>query len=392
MKPSPSFCFLILIPLCSCQLLDPPLSMGEPRQEHGSVPAETPVSAEPDTSLFVTAICFPLSYDWHKDSLYGRVGCTLKMFRNGEEVLALQAGPGTQVSTSLDGHHLIDGRLYTEFSGPGGTSVWRDGELIASWQGTERLCGLLEKQGVLHSLGAGPGGLVYRRAGAEILRVADGEPFGGFRQEGYGQTGALYQQDSTVCFCFLSSRDGTRKVFVSRNGEPSAVLGARDAKVLDARLIDGVPAVFFCRGSDSYLAVGSQEWSMTYLGGMIWDCASVIVLDGQPAVLGRYRYTSGSAPVWCIGRPNMSMTISGKPSYFYIKDGSEVLSVSEGGEIPDGCYFPSRDCACLSPDGSLTMALTPKDISARPYVLCGGEAREYPVHGFLTSVSYHITY
>lgn len=392
MKPSLSFSFLIPIVLVSCQLLDPPLSMGQPRQEHGSAQSGVQTPAEPDTSLIVTALCFPPSYDWRKDSLYGRVECTLKLFRNGEEVLALQAGPGTQVSTSLDGHHLIDGRLYTEFSGPGGTSVRRDGELLASWPGTERLCGLLERQGVLHTLGSGPGGLVYRRGGAEILRVADGVPFGGFRQDGYGQSGALYQQDSAVCFCFLSSRDGTPKVFVSRDGEPGAVLGTGQARVLDARLLDGTPAVFLCREADSYLVVGRQEWSMTYLGGMIWDSASLVMLDGQPAVLGRYRYAPGSEPVWCIGRPNMSMTVSGKPACFFIKDGSEVIAVSEGREIPDGCYFPGRDCACLSPDGALTVALSPKDMSARPYVLCRGEVREYPVHGFITSVSYHISY
>ena len=154
MKPSSFLSSILFILLAACQLLDPPLSLGEPREQHGTVVPSDPVPAEPDTSLFVTALCFPPSYDWRKDSLYGRVECTIKLFRNGEEVLSVPAGQGTQVGASQDAHHVVEGHLYTEFQGAGVTVLCLDGEQVASWEGAERLCGLLEKDGVLHTVGS----------------------------------------------------------------------------------------------------------------------------------------------------------------------------------------------------------------------------------------------
>lgn len=391
MKPSLSFLFILFLLLSSCQLLDPPLSMGQPREEHGGmVPSDVP--AEPDTSLFVTALCFPASYDWRKDSLYGRVECVLKLFRNGEEVLALAAGPGTKVSSSQDAHHVIDGHLYTEFQGSGGTTLSRDGEEIASWYGAERLCGLLVKDDVLHTLSYGAKGLVYRRKGAEVLRVADGEPIGGFRQDTWEPTGALYEQDGRICFAFQAPREGRTTVFIVRDGEPEAVLSAVGAQALDARLLVGSPSVIYNRNGVTRMTHKGESWNLSYTSEMLWEDAGAVLMNGKPVALGRYRCRGDRKSVCCIGRQNQSATISGDPASVFVLRDSSIVAVKRDGDIPPDCYYLSRDCACLSPNGELTMALTPRDISARPYVLCGGEKQEYPVYGFITSVSYHITH
>ena len=379
--------------LASCQLLEPPLSVNRPRIEEGlHTVVPSPEKEDPDTVLLVSALCFPQSYDWQKDSLFGRVPCTLKLFRDGEEALSLSAGPGTFVSASHDGHHIIDGSLFTEYSDQHQTVICRDGEKIASWSGRERLVGLLPKDDDLYTLGCSATGLVYRRNGIESLRIDDCEPFGGFRFITYGPTGALYEVDGTVCFAFQSARGGISTVFVAYGGEPREVFSARDAEVLDAKIVGNGVAILYNSGGTARLKDGSGHCiNIPNPGAISWVAAEIAELDGALTAVGYFLNSGENRLSFGIGRSNYSKRFISAPLAVYIQS-EELVPVYAGEDVPSDCYFLSADCACFSPSGSLTIALSPKDTTSRPYVLCGGGRAEYPVDGFLTGVAYHISY
>ena len=379
--------------LASCQLLEPPLSVNRPRIEEGvhtNIPSTIP--REPDTVLLVSALSYPPSYDWKKDSLFGRVPCTIKLFKGGELALSLPAGPGTLFSTSHDTHHIIDGSLYTEYSDSHQTVICRDGEKIASWSGRERLVGLLVRDETLYTLGCSSAGLVYRKNGIETLKISDGVPFGGFRFNTYGSGGALYEVDGAICFAFQAPRNGVSTVFFAKDGELNEVFSAPDADLLDAKMLGDGVVVLYKEQLYTRLRYGSGKIIiLPHSEHIAWNAADIAIVDGMPAAVGYCRYDNDAHLSFGISRYDYAKRLKDLPLAVYFSGGA-LVPVYAGVEVPPDCFFMSRDCACLSPEGQLTLALSPRDAQERPYVLCAGERTEYPVEGFLTGVSYHISY
>ena len=374
--------FAIIIP--SCQLLEQPLSTGHKRDDYRQVPPKE--DHQPDTVLLVTALCFPESYDWRLDSLFGQVQCTLKLYRGAEEALSLPAGPGTDISSSPDTYHIIDGSLYTECFNGTETVVCRNGERLACWKGKELLCGLVVKDGVLHTLGCGGGSLVYRRNGAEVLKVDGAVPYGGFRTDTYGPTGAIYESSDSVCFAFRTQHE---EVFAVVEGEPRAVFSNTYARVLDVKLIDGAAVVLYFRDGVLYYDSGAGGRRIFGKEGVGWDYAALVMLGGDTASAGRLRCTGEIETDYGVAFDRRLRYLGSDTQFVYFgPDG--YVPVSKGVEIPPDCYFLSRDCACLLPSGALAVALTPRDTESAPYVLVGGKVQEYPVYGLLASVSYQI--
>lgn len=375
--------------LAACQILEPPLHMGSPRKDEGlHTVIEDP--REPDTVLLVSALCYPPSYDWRKDSLFGRVQCTVKLFRDGEEAVAISAGPGTQVSSSHDAHHIIGGSLYSEYSDSRQTVICCDGVKTASWSGRERLVGLMLRDGVLYTLGCTASDLVYRKNGVELLRICDAVPFGGFRFNTYGPTGALYEYEGAVCFMFLTHQDGNAKVFAALDGELREVFSSPGAEVLDARMTGDGPIVLYNADGVTCLrdGTGSTE-RLPNSDHIIWEEAEIAMIGGKPAAVGYCRHEGESEGTFWIRRQNYSNRFVINPLAVYFRDG-EPVPVYAGKEVPEDSYFLSRDCACLSPCGGLTIAVSPKDKSVKPYVISDSGRQEYDVDGLLTGVSYQI--
>lgn len=390
MKSSPFRPAALVFLLAACQLLEPPVHLGTPRSDEG-LHTVIPGTPFPDTVLLVSALCYPQTYDWRKDSLFGRVPCTLKLFRDGEEALSLQAGPGTVISSSHDAHHIIDGSLFTEYTDSRQTVICRDGEKVASWAGRERIVGLLPKDGVLYTLGCSDAGMVFRKNGVEALRVEDGVPFGGFRFITYGRTGALYEHEEAVCFAFQSSRKGVPAVFIAHGGDPVEVLSVPGAKMLDAKLLrDGAAVLYDDSGAARLWHGRGQVIDIPQRGAITWEAAEIAELGGSLCAVGYCHGSGDSSLSFGIGRSNYSNRFNVTPLAAYVRTG-ELVPVFAGEDVPADCCFLSGDCACFSPTGGLTLALSPKDMSASPYVLCDGQKAEYPVHGILTGVSYYIS-
>ena len=378
--------------LAACQVLEPPLPVGSPRindDVHTVVPGSDTHKA--DTALLVSALCYPPSYDWRKDSLFGRVSCTVKLFRDGAEYLSVPAGPGTLVSSSHDAHHIIDGSLFTEYSDSRQTVVCRDGAKASSWSGRERLVGLMPADGMIYTLGCASDGLVYRKNGVEVLRIDECVPSGGFRFNTYGQYGALYKHDGAVCFMFHTIHDGVTRVFAVLDGELKEVFSRPGAEVLDAKMLPDGPAVLYKADGVTMLQYGSaRAVNLPNSEHVVWEGVEIALIGGLPEAVGYCRRNGEQYGSFWIMRQNYSFRFINNVLAVYFRDGT-LVPVYAGKDVPEGCLFLSRDCACLSPDGSLTLALSPKDESESPYVLLDGERTEYPVHGIITGVSFHIS-
>ena len=85
-------------------------SHGHRGRDTSSVLEGKPLS---DTSVYVVAVVVPESYDWRKDPSFGAVGCTVQLWKDNELQFSSEAGPGADIGTSPDSHHLAGGHLYT---------------------------------------------------------------------------------------------------------------------------------------------------------------------------------------------------------------------------------------------------------------------------------------
>ena len=368
----------------SCMLLDPPLQFGSPRTEdrHLGISSSGAGKERQDTLPLVSAIDFPLSYDWQRDSACGNVSCTLRLFRGDEEALSIPAGPGTTVSAAPDGHHIIGGDLYTCFADSRGTFIGRNGTTVAHWEGKEYIVGLLPAGGGLFTLGLCPdGGLVFRCDGREFYKDPDSVPFGGFGSDTYGSAGALYSDGGGICFACL--RNAREVVFVRDGEEDGPAFSPSAADILDARYIDGGKYVLYNQAGYTMEYDNGRYCNISQYRGIRCTDAGLMELDGKVCFAGQCFRSETHSECWGIGWGYEFRLIDGEPERLYF-DGSECFPL-----YPDaypGCRFFGRSCGAVH-GGSLALALTPRDGSP-PFVQFQGVRTEYPIHGFLSGISF----
>lgn len=364
-------------------LLDPPLGHGTYRfEDRLSRPdADTLEKKLPDTLLLTSAVCFPVSYDWRRDSACGKVSCELKLYRNGEEALSVPAGPGTRVSASADGHQLIDGAIFTFYADDEGTFVGRNGVPLAEWPDRETLVGLVYRESKLYTLSSGmSGGFVFRCDGAPVLESLQGTVLGGFGKDTYGPTGALYEDCGRICFAYHAKAKRSGITYLVADGVPcDSLIYSFRMRALDAKLLGGRSA-FLVAGADvSWLSYDGESQRID----VGWTEAGLMELDGGIAAVGRN--SLGECSVFAGGELRR---LDGLPDYIY-NDGASLLPLDLDASGFSSCFFMKRDCATVF-DGSLALALTPRDDGFNPFVLYHGVRTEFPIFGFLTGVSFQI--
>ena len=181
-----------------------------------------------DTVVFITGVEFPDDYDWRRDSSYGAVPGRIVLMRNGERVVEIDAGAGAHASTAPDLHHLVEGHVYTEFTGGGKTFVGRDGTELFSYDGCETLRGLVTDGDDVYTLGQRKdgAGLALRRNGT-VLFSRDGAFVAGHISDDYDYpTGALYMDSGHMYFCYWrpSEAGGSHKDwFIVEDGQETQI-------------------------------------------------------------------------------------------------------------------------------------------------------------------------
>ena len=372
-----------LLLLQSCFLFEPELPSGQTRDDVGQKGTVT----RRDTVLLVSAVSFPDKYDWQRDTAFGRVPFNICLYRDGKKELSVKAGPGTDFGNTTASHYIIGTSLFTVCSDSRGTRIGKNGRLVRAWKEKESLYGILEKDGALYTLGreTGSEGLTYRRDGNVVLKIDKAEPFGGFRTDGYGQTGALYEAGGEVCFAFSSALDGVTSVKLVRDGQPEVLLSAARTKVLDAKMIGNSPALLYNESGVTMMSYGGRHFNVGHSGGLLWKSASLVMFEGRVSALGSFVLNNEPNLTYGIGWENSCLEIQGSPDYLYC-NGDAYCAVDPASEALRNYYFINRDCACQLGDG-LVLALTPKNTSNPPRVKFFGREYSYPMNGYLTGVS-----
>jgi len=336
-----------------------------------------------DTTVYFSAVRFPDGYDWQRDTAYGSVAFELLLYKDFEQVLTLPSGADACFVPDPDRHHLLSGHLYTERMADGETRIGRDGAELFRFPGREYLVGLLEDGEDLYTLSRpakGPG-FSFRKNGAPLLIRTDGAPFGDLSDPSYGATGALYRDQSQVCFCFAAGSATDRSVYAVRDGQEERQAGT-DGTVLDAKLSQG-----------AVLLLGATHRDASLREGRIWPEGISFAVTGRfaegigafsgyldaSAWGGPKRLCREEAALYRASRKTFAVSVDGSGTVrWYGPDGE--------GQEPLPCHFLTPACAAFT-DGRPWLALTPRDTEHRPYVRTGTREREVDVNGYVSSLS-----
>ena len=380
MRTSPAGITAFVFLLLSCNLLEPSLSLGEPRISDQIQGYET--TRDRDTVFYISAVSFPKTYDWQRDSAFGSVACTLKLFRNSKCTLALPAGPSAQIGAAPDMHHFLGSSLFTEYADYRGTVIKRNGVLLAQWPESEKLQGMMYKDGTLHTLGLSRTGesLTYRRDGIVVRKIQGAVPMGGFGMDTYGPEGALYEDEGHVCYAYKTVWDKEQSVFFVRDGEILCRKNMPESDVLDARLLCGEPLILYNKAGCSMLHKGDNAHFFLNAWGRVWKSGGILEYQGRLAAAGffidnHYDLQAG------VGWESNRVLLDKSTSYIYC-DGDNLLGMS----APPGYYFFNRNCAFLL-GGRLARVITPKDGRDIACFEFGGNSIEYNLHGYLSAVT-----
>ena len=103
-------------------------------------------------AVFLAAVGFEPDYDWQRDSAVGQAPFTISLYRDAEEVLRLDSESSKWISPDPDMVRIVDGHLVTESCDGTLTHIGIDGALSLSFEGREKLSGLLLEGNDIYSL------------------------------------------------------------------------------------------------------------------------------------------------------------------------------------------------------------------------------------------------
>lgn len=365
--------------LSSCSLVEDNICLGYPHiygprkgSRTGTSAGKDSTSAPgKDTLVYLSAVRFPLDYDWKKDSAYGAVEAELVLLRNCHEVVSIPVGP--HVSAAADCHHIVGGHLVTEYQASSMTYIGIDGKDIVAMEGRHRLMGVLENGNVLYTL-TKPlkgDGFCFMADGQKILSSGGGQIYGSMTEPSYRPNGALYLDKGKVCFCFSSGGSAFKVI----DGDDNLV-NAAAATIQDMRIINGAA-----------VSANGVRSGQTWQNARVWPIPSGYAISGAasgtPTVFrskGSVREMKGSSESFIYLDEDREFALD------HSRDGSVKVADSGKGRTLDGhWYFFSPRCAALGPSGP-ALALTPMGDGGSPVVIYGGKSTDVSLNGFLTGI------
>ena len=401
MKTSILSCIGAALYLCSaCQTLDDSHIEGKWRNQdypgktfgRRSAPSEPGIGVQTDTTVWLSAVNVPASYDWHRDTACGCAEAEIIIFRNFLPVLKISTGEKYFASTDPDTHHWIDGTLFTEFADGDKTVIKRNGTELFRYNGGEFLKGILVVDGKLWTLGQSRNGEGFslRCDGEVIMRKPEGEVFGNLSTDPHD---GLYLDQGKLCFCYKTSNtlhcvvDGQEQQFAY----PTPY-------VHDMVVCNGYEQIFcseapegrhflVSRGLRLGIVLGSDKVSQ---GRICFENGGVGVLcsDGKD----RYFHWNG-IDIRTEGNCNLLMVFPQPDREYYVMNGRDYVSCSLPGSqravISNGFNVFTKQCAVFT-DKSAFIALSPCSGNSKPQLLTDGGYREIDVNGFLSGIDISI--
>ena len=377
-----AFPFIVAALLAAaCSFLEPELKFDDTREPEDSLTR----NVRRDTVFLISAVSFPQNYDWQRDTAFGAVSCTVELYENDKCVLSLPAGPKNRISPAPDRNHIIDNALYSDYYDRSGTVIKRNGVTVCEWDEQEILVGLLPVDGTVYSLGRSVSGdgFCYRRDGRPVLKSDAGVPLGGFSMDTYGPTGALYLDNGRICFGFRENdsagivRDGIRETIVT---DP-------DAQFLDAKMLNGTPAVLLKHYGFADLFFDGYYTDFAFGGSVDWLEAGIFMHKREPMIAGRIATEGIGKSTFGVFKDGDYTNLGPETGHIYFENDSWLPLKSEG-SLKSRYFFFNRDCAtCIG--GHFVLAMTPRD-GGNPFLLNGSDTLRYKLHGYLSGLAVDI--
>lgn len=377
---------LLCMAAAGCETLDPGISLSPPRWEsHRPVMREDIPGKGPhmDTAVFVSAVRAPESYDWIRDTAWDAAGCELLLYRDSSLLLTVPTGKDRHVSADPDLHHVINGRLYTEYADRNRSYVGRDGKILFSWEGRDLILGLLDREDGLWTLGRPRSGegFCLRKDGQPVLAREDGRVIGRFGAPGYWQQGALYIDNGDICFCYKILQEGRETLYMVRNGTESVIFSTAYLRTLDARVIDGDICTLCREGSSTMMKYRGNSWDLGFGGLLLWADAGITLYREMLCAAGVYEFTPYEEDYSGLAWPD-SYDEFECPDGLLFTDGQRLACYD--GPLAEGRMM--TECCGAVTGGRFIMALSPREIEKRPCLWEDGAVTEFNINGFLTGV------
>jgi hypothetical protein len=363
----------------------------------------TPPAEEPcaDTNVYVSAVLVPESYDWRRDTACGAVKCEIALYLNNEMLFSTDAGPGTFIGANPSTHHIIDGHLYTEYASDMETIISMDGTVMFRYPEPEVLSGMIVRPGEMFTIGRhkGGNGFSFRRNGEIIIRQPSGKVFGDFSDSAYGETGALYEDEGKVCFCFKDSRS----CYKVADGVMTQIrLSVSAEGVVDMRILNS--DLYYIADYSRATMIFSPQRTLYLPTAMEHSDLKITVVDGAPYLLADLLNPARTVIRSLQHASDETSGVSFDGNYnFVIRRGGPYFSVSgqdglltlskEGGEnlyARDSTFFFGRSCVVAEGEDAF-LVVNPKERECVPFVWHDGKESFFGISGFLTGIAVSVS-
>ena len=345
--------------------------------------------------VYTCGVEVPEGYDWAQDPLYGKIDCSLVLFRDSVRILEFPAGPAYEIGVDPDMHYIVDGHLLSIYYAYGETVLKCDGEPLLRYGGTERITdiivqGLAEGEPEIWSIGTieSGTGFCYRHNGiAELTRS----------KAAYTD---LYEDSGHIYFTYSSTVAGTKCLTLVEDGRERALSYANNVVPYDARMVEGdlvslVTADKVC----SYILHADGTKDVLNYTNFFFNTARFYEGDPGPIVTGvmNNQYREEKTDFYMI---DYFVSCWDRKDEFYAyraPEGVAFLSYNTDGSFMaqfGACNIETeeqhyrlfrRECGAYV-DGEFYIALNEME-SLLPVLWRSGEVTVLPLNGFLTCLS-----
>lgn len=397
-----------LCALYSCDSAFEPLGIERSWFEaRNGVRVPNPAPKDPqDQSVTTCLVSYPEDYDWRRDTLCGDLECRLLVYRDSTLLRAFPAGWRHQTSPEADTHFLFGEDLFTIWRDRGKVVIKKNGLTLTEFASTEIIRGILPLDGALWTLGTDASGLHLRKDGETVFERKGAEVYDAVGDNGTDISGALYTDRSRICFSY--TKDGQWHIV---SGTEDTIIDAGGAidMIMRVRLLDGTLYILGDRqgAPGPYLYDGKSNRKLLYYTLDPQSDQRLFVQDGEVFFAGCIWDKSGmvTTEVWDADNRQIAVR-SGLCHIYSAKDGGAYVALACTGaaytpEVGECVYVNSPGCgaACFDTghyfsgsrgaaysDGVLAVGLAP--LEGRPFVWKNGERIDFPVHGYVSAVSF----
>lgn len=366
-------------------LSDYPRPSREQRGPDGNGQSADSVPARITRDVFACVVKVPAGYDWRQDSLFGNVNCALTLLKNGNPVMDLKAGKGTDIPINPGMHHIAEGRLYTEGRGV----VKRDGIDFYRFEGNENIVSIFPDSTGTYTLSAvAGGGFCFRKDGEQLLRMSGGNPK------------SLYKDRGHIYFSYLTKTPEGTELDIVEDGEPSKVDAPEGTQILAARMLQGKQYMLYVKNGYYFISDGRKEIKHCFCQPAEYEDAELFPFAGGCGALidKIFAQKSKSDRILLTGSRGVAYIPTGKAAYVRMNPDCRWAEViwDRDGTIRACCsdtiiyhvdrksFLPTGDCVWY---GCGDLVFGAGDIeTGRPYLWDNGRITEIDVFGYVSAV------